>query len=134
MRFFADNNIAPSIADALNVLSQKEGVDVVALRQKFDRRTTDAVWLAKLSQEGDWVVLSGDFSITRKPHERLAWQESGLTCFFLQAGWLHIPFWQQAWKLVKWWPDVIETARRFESGHSFLIPVRGSKIKILRQR
>ena len=131
MNFFADNNISPAIADALSSLSQREGVEVVPLRKKFPASVDDRVWLESLGKERNWVILSGDFSITRKPHEHLAWQQCGLTGFFLQRGWMHIRFWDQSWKLVKWWPTIIETAKRFETGHSFSVPVNGSKLKTI---
>ena len=128
MNFIVDNNISPAIAEALSSLSQREGVQVVPLRNKFPENVKDQVWLESLGNEGNWVILSGDVSITRKPHERLAWQQSGLTAFFLQRGWMNIGFWDQSWKLVKWWPTIIETAKRFERGHSFSVPVTGSRL------
>ena len=131
MNFFVDNNISPAIANALSSLSQREGVKVVPLREKFPPSVEDRVWLESLGKERNWVILSGDISITRKPHEHLAWQQCGLTAFFLQKGWMGIRFWDQSWKLVKWWPTIIETAKRFETGHLFSVPVKGKKLKTI---
>ena len=131
MNFIVDNNISPAIADALSSLSQREGVKVVRLRKKFPAKVEDRVWLESLGNEGNWAILSGDVSITRKPHERLAWRQSGLTAFFLQRGWMKIRFWDQSWKLVKWWPTIMETAKSFETGHSFSVPVTGSRLKTI---
>ena len=86
MNFFVDNNISPAIANALSSLSQREGVKVVPLREKFLPSVEDRVWLESLGKERNWVILSGDISITRKPHEHLAWQQCGLTAFFLPEG------------------------------------------------
>jgi hypothetical protein len=134
MRFFVDNNLAPAISHALHALSQREEIEVLHLRSKFPPNVTDVEWLETLRQERNRVILSGDFTITKKSHERLAWQQCGLTVFFLQKGWTNIPFWDQSWKIVKWWPTIFTTAKRFETGHSFLVPISGNKLKAIAPR
>ena len=122
MRFFVDNNIAPAIARALHALADYDDHEVYHLKDKFDRATNDEVWLTTLAQEGGWVILSGDHRITKRPHERQAWLESGLTAFFLAKRWMTTGFHQQAWMLVRWWPEIFAQAARVESGTGFLIP------------
>ena len=132
MRFFADNNIAPAIAEALNALSSKDGHEVHHLRKRFAASTGDLAWLAELGEEGDWVILSGDYRITRRPHERAAWLSSGLTAFFLARGWTTAGFDDQAWMLVRWWPHIVAQAARVEPGAGFEIPFRATgKFRIL---
>jgi hypothetical protein len=119
------------LARALSALSETENVEVVHLFDKFARNTADEVWLKELSSDKTWVIFSGDYRITRTPQTRIAWQEAGLTTFFLQRGWNNLPFWEQAWKVVKWWPTILETARTIKVGTSFLVPVKGSKLEIV---
>lgn len=131
MRFFADHHISPPITRALNELSTRQSVVVTPLRDRFPTDVKDEEWLRVLGEERDWVILSGDYAITKKPHERKAWLESGLTIFFLQRGWTNIDFWTQAWKLVKWWPTIIETAQSIETGQAWGVPVSGAKLKVI---
>jgi hypothetical protein len=130
VRFFLDNNLPPRLARALNELSKPEH-EVVHLREKFQPDTSDTTWLHTLASEGDWVIVSGDLRITRLPHEQKAWQESGLTAFFLEKGWSSLQFWEKATKLVGWWEAIVLQATRVEAGVGFLVPVRSKKLKIL---
>jgi hypothetical protein len=124
MKCFVDNNISPAIAAALNVLSEREGVAVVHLRDMFHRKVTDIEWLESLAKSDDeWFVLSGDVRVTSKPHERLAWKNSGLTVFFLKRGYMAIPFWHQAWKLIRWWPTILNAAKTLSHGSSYTVPL-----------
>jgi hypothetical protein len=91
--------------------------------------------LTELGREGDWILLSGDHRITKRPHERQAWLGSGLTAFFLAKGWMTAGFHEQAWKLVRWWPEIFAQAERVESGTGYLIPYAATgKFKILSQK
>jgi hypothetical protein len=86
VRFFVDNNIAPAIARALHALASFDDHEVHHLKDRFDRSADDVVWLTDLGREGDWGILSGDHRITKRPHERQVWLDSGLTAFFLAKG------------------------------------------------
>lgn len=135
MKFFVDNNIAPAIARALHALGGYDGHQVHHLKDKFDRAVKDEVWLPELAREGNWVVLSGDYRITKRPHERQAWLMSGLTAFFLTKRWMTTGFHEQAWMLVRWWPKIFAQAERVEPGTGFLIPFAATgKFKIISAR
>ena len=108
MRFFFDNNIAPVIARSLHELSKDDGHRVVHLREKFAVDTPDIIWIGSLATEKWWTVVSGDIQMSRKKHEAKAWQDSGLTVFFLAKGWNNLKFWDKAWRIVRWWPSIIE--------------------------
>ena len=130
MKCLVDANISPSIAEALNALSKRDQVPVVHLRDRFSPDATDQEWLRALAESPeDWFVLSGDFRITKKPHERKVWSDSGLTVFFLQKGFMGIPFWEQAWKIVKGWPIILRNAQTITPGNSYLVPVSGKKLR-----
>ncbi len=124
MNYFFDNNLPPSLARALNFLSNRDGDTVVPLVDKFERSISDIDWISALNHEGNWVVISGDMRIMKNPHEKAAWVESGLTIFFLAKAWMHISYWEKAWKIVKWWPEITSQSKRIESGTSFIVPIR----------
>jgi len=132
LRFFLDNCLSPRHAKALNSLSPPE-YPVSHLSDVFAKRNTrDEEWLPALSIQGGWVVVSGDTRIFKSPHLKQIWLESKLTAFFLAKGWMNQQFWDQAWWLVRWWPQVIEQARLMESGTGFEIPAKShGKFRLL---
>jgi hypothetical protein len=103
----------------------------VHLRDRFPVDTNDDVWIRQLGAEGGWVILSGDPRITRNPHNRKAWLESGLTAFFLKSGWTNLKLWVIAAKLIEWWPRIVDKAETLTRAEGILIPVRGSKFEKL---
>ena len=131
MKLFLDNNLPPALSRALHELCKKDGHTVTHLRERFAQDTTDVEWINTISSEGGWVAVSADISISRKGHEKQAWLESGLTIFFLEKRWLQIGYWNLAWKLVKWWPHIIEQAERITSGVGFRVLVSGARLKPL---
>lgn len=134
MRFFLDNCLPPRLAKCLHVLSSPEH-SVTHLRQKFDADVSDPVWIGALSKEGNWVLISADKRITRNPQNRAAWLKSGLTGFFLDKGWSNKGFDEQAWRLVRWWPDIVRGANMVKPGAGFIVhPTRFGKLEQLTLR
>ncbi len=121
MKFFFDNCISHRLAAAIGALSEYE---VSHLRDKFSADTPDTEWLRKLSEEGDWIIISGDTRIFKTPHELAAWQSVGLTGFFWAQQWLKINKWDHAWRLMRWWPKIEEQAKLVEAGAAFEIPLK----------
>lgn len=54
----------------------------------------------------------------------------GHTIFFLKPGWVNLPFWDQANKFTKCFPDLIKSAECADRGSAFFVTVNG-KIKPL---
>lgn len=129
MKVFFDNNINVKYVQALRVLAEIQGYELVHLTDKFPENTPDAEWIRALKEERDWIVVTADPRITRNRVERLAWQESGLTAFFFTDGWSQKKFWNQIADLVTWWPTIVLEARRVDAGTGFLIPVKGKVLK-----
>jgi hypothetical protein len=113
------------MARALGQLAASQGIEVVHLQDRFEPSTPDTEWIPRIREEG-FVIVSGDPRITRNPANREAWLESGLTAFFLADGWAQRRFWVQASELVRWFPVMVETARRCTPGSGFLLPFKGT--------
>lgn len=131
MKFFFDHNLPPRIARALHELSKDDGHSVVANRDKFDPRTPDVEWIRVLGEEGDWVIVSGDRRISRNPAELEVWMESGCTAFFLDRSWSKLPLWEKSWRLVQWWPILVQTAESVGSVAGYLVPSHNKKLRII---
>ncbi|MGD0650067.1 MAG: hypothetical protein ABSA97_02830 [Verrucomicrobiia bacterium] len=124
MKFFFDNNLAPKLAHGLSQMVEPEN-SVVHLKDMFPGNTEDAVWMGALAREKDLVIVTADIHISRNPHEIAAWREAGHTIFFLKPGWVNLPFWDQANKFTKCFPDLIKEAERAERGSAFIVTVNG---------
>ena len=132
MRFFLDNTLPPRFAQVLEILEGDDGNKVVHLRSKFPSETKDVDWIRTLASEGDWVIISGDIRISQNQFERKAWSDSGLTAFFFAKGWTAIKLWEQAWRLIKWWPTIVDQAQKIRGGAGFVVPLKSTKLEQLR--
>jgi predicted nuclease of predicted toxin-antitoxin system len=75
-----DHNLSPRLARALDALLS-DNHTIVALRDKFPTDISDIDFISALSREGNWIIISGDYRITRNKAERQAFQQSRLTGF-----------------------------------------------------
>ena len=120
MKFFIDNCLPPRVARSLHGFVQDQGHLVVHLRDRFPPDTPDEDWIAALAQEGEWVVITADQNINKKPVQRMAWQDSGLTGFFLKKGWMDGPE-EQAARLIKIFALMVDIATSNPPGTSILV-------------
>ena len=125
MLLFIDNNLPRALARGLNELSQTDGHEVVHLKDRFPPSTPDHEWIDALAEEQGWVLLTQD-RLRKGSLEKTALRNSKLTAFFLKGGWTSLPYWEKSWKLVRWWPAIIDQADRVEAGATFLVPVQFS--------
>lgn len=129
MRFFFDNNLSPKFARAIDSLEEANGYQVIHLRDRFDQSTADDEWLRALVTEGDWVVITSDYRITKNPHEVAAWRESAISVFFLRGSWFNIGFWEQAALLVRRWPKIVGLLESERDPVRYVVPVKGAKFE-----
>jgi hypothetical protein len=101
------------------------GHDFDLSRRRYPHRDPgDVVWMQELGKEGDWIIITGDEWITRNPGERAVWRRIGLTTYFLQGAWLAAPGEEQAWRLIRWLPRLIEIARLDRPGTGLSLPLK----------
>lgn len=125
MRFFIDNNLPPALAKALHALSEKHDHEVYHLTDLFDRAALDHDWISSLARQKDWVLITQD-RFSKNDLEKKVFRDSKLTAFFLKKGWSDFSYWEKAWLLVRWWPNIVELAGRVEPGATFYVPVKYS--------
>ena len=123
MKFFFDNQLSPHLAASIDALTRSDGNEAWHLRAKFPPDTPDVDWIQALSKECDWILICGDMNITRARAERSVWRNAGLIGFFLKKGWMHQTPWEQAWRLVKWWPSIVKQASIAAPGSTYLVQV-----------
>lgn len=123
MKLLLDNNLPPALARALHQLTIREWENrhqVHALRDRFPENTPDTEWIAALSEEGGWVVITHDR--LSKGLEREALKRAGLKVFLLDKSWKNHRFWEKSVRLARWWPRIIEQADGVTGGAAFQVP------------
>lgn len=75
---FIDCSIPRSVADRL----KQERRDVIWLGDRFDLTVRDQVWLREAGEQ-EWLVITHDKKIRKRPSERQVLLESGVGCFIL---------------------------------------------------
>jgi hypothetical protein len=130
MKFFCDNCLSPRVAKAIHHLVQPKHT-VVHLREKFDPAITDVEWITQLGNEEDWIIVSADLNIRKRPAEREVLNAAKLTTFFFAKGYTKFDTWQQAKWSVEKWPLIIDMAAKVTPGSAFLVPNKGNKLQPL---
>lgn len=102
MRYFFDNDISPSLAHMLKALD----IDATALRDVFDPKTVDVVFLSELKNDGYDVLISNNTEQRKIPQEKRALKESGIISLYFNPFWSKMKFWDQATWLVQKWPQI----------------------------
>lgn len=125
MKCVFDNNLPPKLARALNELEGKNGIEVIHLREAFPANTDDITWINALGKESDCFVVTKDRNIRKNPHERKAWQESGLRIIFLQKTWFNHDFWDISWRLIKRWGDLKKAVSKMKANETMILPITG---------
>lgn len=122
MKFLFDNCFAPRVAQAIAAL-RDDGKAVLHQHDKFALDASDEAIVQALAAEGGWTIVSGDLNIARLRHQRRALRAYKVTVFSLAPGWLDLPLWEQAAKLVRRWPEIEREAAAMEAGAMVEIPV-----------
>jgi hypothetical protein len=103
--------------------------EVTMLTDKFKRNTPDIEWIGQLSQEGHWVVLSGDRRITRNRAEYNAFRNSALTGIFLAPAVYKSPVAKQMERILALWATIETVVGSVAPGAMFELPIKSTKLR-----
>jgi hypothetical protein len=114
MNFFFDRCMPSPLAHAAAALEQ--GSNMVRHHDddpRFNENTKDPEWLKAIGDDNlNWIVISGDSKILKKPLERQALSAANLTFFVMEGkSWLHTKLPEYVWKFFKTWPDIKDNAK-----------------------
>ena len=130
MKCLFDTHLPLKLAKTMNFLEGDDGITVEHLNEKFPANTPDIEWIKKLTSEGGWFVITKDNQIRKRLHERKVWQESNIPIVFLPKSWINFTFWEMAWRLIRYWPNLKESLKNHNKNESFELAING-KIKIV---
>lgn len=122
-----DENLPPAMAKALAALFAGKH-EVIHLRQKFGPSVKDTEWIAALSAEGHWIIISADRRITKNKSEQQAFKGSRLVGFFLAPGLQKSKLTKQMERLMALWETIEKQAELVEGGAMFEIPMKSARL------
>lgn len=115
----------------LRLLREDAPYEVVHLASDLGfRGVADEDWFGRLDPNEQWVILTHDLQIKKRPQELAAWREQGHIVFFLAKGWSLTTFNERVSMLVRWWPTIVNTAENAQRGDGFQIPFRSTPRKL----
>ena len=126
MKFLVDENLAPALARALQALFRDEH-EIVHLRDRFGPGVKDVEWIAALSREGRWIVISGDRRITRVKAEYTAFRASRLIGFFMSPALKKARSIKQMERILVLWDAITVVASNVGGGAMFELPMKSTQ-------
>jgi hypothetical protein len=125
VKVILDENLSPALARALGALFEGQH-QVEHIRTKFGPGAQDVDWIKALSQEGRWIVISGDRRITKVKAEAQAFRSSKLIGFFLSPGLKKSKVTKQMQRILALWDGIEDISSRLGGGAMFELPVSGA--------
>ena len=130
MKVLLDENLSPVLARSLAALFPNEH-QIFHLRDKFGAGVRDIDWIKYLSDEGRWIVISGDRRITRVKSELQVFRNSRLIGFFLSPGLQKAKTIKQMERILSLWDVIEKQAGLVDGGAMFELPMSSSRLKQL---
>lgn len=109
MKFFMDRNLPQQLARLIEAFDRT--CEVRHLDDEFADTTPDTEWIGALSQRTPKpAVICGDGRILSNPAEMQALRGADLTFFHMAKGWVNLQWEEQAWKMIRVWPNIVADA------------------------
>jgi PIN like domain len=122
-----DENLPQAMAKALAALFVGEH-HIIHLRGRFGPGVKDTEWIAALSAEGQWVVISGDRRIARNKAEQQAFKSSKLVGFFLSPSLQRAKLTKQMERLMALWETIEKQAALVSGGAMFELQMKSNRL------
>jgi hypothetical protein len=92
------------------------------VRDVHEARTSDETWIPRFASEGGRVLLSGDGSMLRRPHELKAILESRVVVVVMAPPWQNSKRHEQAAAIIWHWPAIEVALLTAADGDCWKVP------------
>lgn len=123
-----DENLPAAMARSLAALFVGQH-EIIHLRDRYGEGVKDLEWIPELSQEGRWIIISGDRQITRVHAEYQAFRNSRLVGFFLSRGLYKSKVVKQVERILALWDVIERQAEIVQGGAMFELPTSSTKLR-----
>jgi len=106
--------------------------EVTTLAEKFRSDAPDVEWITKLSEEGNWIVVSGDRRITKNRAEYQAFRNSKLIGLFLSPGLNKSKVTRQMQRILTLWENIEIVTKTVAGGAMFELPTTSNRLRQLK--
>jgi hypothetical protein len=111
MRFFFDRCMPIRVARMVNAYESDHEVRHHDEDSRFQPTTSDEEWITTLGgDDPPWVALSGDGRILKNKVMRAKVHQAGLIFFHMASPWMSMRISEYAWKFMRVWPVIVDTA------------------------
>ena len=119
--FCLDEACGRPIAGMLRGLRAPGSPNIHDVRELALQGAGDDVLMMELGRRGFAALVTLDSSILNASLRRDAWRQSGLTLFVLSGKWGNLTLFEQARRLVWWWPQLIANASERPQGAAWRV-------------
>jgi hypothetical protein len=113
LTFFTDENFIPKVGRIIRTYEDQN--QVILFAEKFARGTPDVKWIHNVGMwEPKPVIVGGDGRILRNKAELRVLRETGCNYVYLSPGWTNTPIHEYAWKMLKYWPEIVGCVQKCE--------------------
>ncbi|MGH7146236.1 MAG: hypothetical protein ACREJ2_19140 [Planctomycetota bacterium] len=107
MKLLVDNNLAPRLARAMNLIVNDDGHFVQPVKDKIKGSPSDIEIAHELAKEPGWALLTEDKNILKTPSELTAFMEGNITIFVFNKNWSSSSNWEKLGHTIKAWPTIL---------------------------
>jgi hypothetical protein len=125
MKVFFDENLPPTLADALSALQSRdheEKIEVLHVADYFGQGTKDEEWIPKIAKMHG-VIITLDQKISRRPSEWKLCKDYKIGIFFIAPP-KGTQYWDLVQFLLKKWKEIKEKALTTERPFAYKITPR----------
>jgi hypothetical protein len=131
MKFFFDENLPPTLPEALHILHKTapEDAEVSYIPDIFGKGAPDEKWITGIAKDGSATIITCDHQIHKRSDQKKLYREAGLGLVVLKPpSKTGLPYWQMVQKIIKHWKEIIEIDNNTLKPYLFLISVSGKTV------
>lgn len=121
MTFCLDESLGVPLAGVLRQLRAPGAPGIHHMRELGYSGTSDEVWLAALPKADVHAVVTKDSRILNATVRRDVWRDAGLSLFVLDGKWGNLRLFEQARRLIWWWPAIVARAEAGPRGAAWRV-------------
>lgn len=123
MKFFFDRQISIHIARMIDHFERRHTVAHQDDDGRFQETDDDVFLIQTIAHESPTPVwVTADLAQKRRPHERVALRDSGMSVVFFKRFYKGKSFHDQAMKVLAVWPNIVALCEKVRSPTAFEVP------------
>jgi PIN like domain len=122
LKICADENVAPVLTELIRKELLSAGFIFDTVDDHQARGVEDQIWVRRFADAGGDAIISADFAMTKRPHEIVAINETGLRLIILDEKWPRQNKNVQISYLFYWWPEIERILQSAGKGKCFKVP------------